>query len=79
MHDNILSNSEINHLISKTFNSSKDQSIVRDRIINGYTFEKILSNHFPDAVLSGKTRNRFILHNIIPLLNKYYQNKSLLS
>lgn len=77
MKEIILSNSEINHLICSTFKSTKDQNIVRDRIINGFTFDEIISAYFPDFYLSDRSKKKLISLKIIPLLNKYHQAESL--
>ena len=44
------SNNEINELICKTYKTNIKRNILRDRIIEGYTYEELIDKYYPHAV-----------------------------
>lgn len=40
-----ISNSEIDYLIEQWIRSERDRAILKDRLINGMTFERLAENH----------------------------------
>jgi Sigma-70, region 4. len=40
-----ITNSHIRHTIEEYIHSERDRSILTDRFVNGYTFERIAENH----------------------------------
>ena len=40
-----ISNSELNYLIDQWIRSERDRAIIKDRLINGLTFERLAEKH----------------------------------
>lgn len=73
----LLSNSEIDTIIQDTFNSKAERNIVHDRIIDGLTFDEIISRYLQDCDdCTDNEKRRIIATKILPLLHRFNSNVS---
>lgn len=68
-----LSNTEINKMIQNTFSSEIERTVVRCRIIDGFTYDEIVNRYYKGEFISDKTKKEIIRTKIQPLIEKLFK------